>query len=201
MSAAETSPPATTATPLFFSVPVAGSVVILTAARLFAGVSLGSVEPKSAAPKVSSVSSFVVPEPVVPTGSSFTEVTLIVTVAGALSVALVSVTLNVKESLPLKLAFSVYVTLAEQLLGLPTQVTVPIEPRVPFDGPETIANVSASPSGSEPVSVIDLAVSSDVETVWLFAVGAPLPTLIETVAAELFTVPSFTRNVKLSEPV
>src|SRR5439155_11046815 len=55
MSAAETSPPATTATPLFFSVPVAGSVVILTAARLFAGVSLGSVKPKSAAPKVYSV--------------------------------------------------------------------------------------------------------------------------------------------------
>ena len=52
MSATETNWPAVTATPLSVSVPSRGSVVILTAASALAGVSLGSVKPKSAAAKV-----------------------------------------------------------------------------------------------------------------------------------------------------
>jgi hypothetical protein len=49
--------------------------------------------------------------------------------------------------------------------------------------------------------VIALAVSSAV--VWLcpVATGAVLPTLTDTVAAVEFNAPSFTRKVKLSEPV
>ena len=52
MSATETNWPAVTATPLSASVPAAGSVVILTARSVLAGVSLGSLKPKSAAVNV-----------------------------------------------------------------------------------------------------------------------------------------------------
>ena len=44
----QSTPPATTATPLFLSGPTNGSVVILTARRAFAGLSLVSLKPKSA---------------------------------------------------------------------------------------------------------------------------------------------------------
>ncbi len=52
MSATETNCPAVTATPLSVSVPAAGSVVIFTARRVLAGVSFGSLKPKSAAVNV-----------------------------------------------------------------------------------------------------------------------------------------------------
>ena len=44
--------PAVTATELFVRLPLAGSVVIFTARSVFAGVSMGSLKPKSAAAKV-----------------------------------------------------------------------------------------------------------------------------------------------------
>ncbi len=80
MSAAATTWLAATATPSSFSVPAAGSVVILTAANAFAGVSFGSVKPKSAVANVYAVSSFVVTVLSAPAGASFTAVTSIVIV-------------------------------------------------------------------------------------------------------------------------
>ena len=52
MSATVTIWPALTAAPLLANVPVPGKVLMRTAPRLLAGVSLGSVKPKSAATKV-----------------------------------------------------------------------------------------------------------------------------------------------------
>ena len=52
MSATATNWPAVTATPLSVSVPAPGSVVIFTASSVLAGVSLGSLKPKSAAVNV-----------------------------------------------------------------------------------------------------------------------------------------------------
>ena len=52
MSATETNWPAVTATPLSVSVPAAGSVLIFTASRVLAGLSFGSLKPKSAAANV-----------------------------------------------------------------------------------------------------------------------------------------------------
>ncbi len=44
--------PAVTATPLFVRLPAPGSVVIVTASSVLAGLSLTSLKPKSAAVKV-----------------------------------------------------------------------------------------------------------------------------------------------------
>ena len=52
MSASAIDWPSVTATPLLVSVPAPGSVVIFTASRLLAGLSLASLKPKSAAVKV-----------------------------------------------------------------------------------------------------------------------------------------------------
>src|SRR3984893_15423584 len=84
MSAMLMNCPAVTATPPSVSVPEAevGIVVISTAAKLLAGLSLGSVKPKLAAAKVKAVSSLVVTVLLVPAGASFTEVTLMVMVFG-----------------------------------------------------------------------------------------------------------------------
>src|SRR3989337_2157917 len=95
------------------------------------------------------------------TGGSFTGVTVMLTVAGA-DVSDPSVVVKVKLSLPLKLGTGVYVRAG----------TDPVS--VPCAGPLTTANVKASPSGSEPVSVIALGVSSFVVTLWLSATGALL---------------------------
>ena len=67
----------------------------------------------------------------------------------------------------------------------------------------TIANVSESFSGSDPVSVIARGVSSAVVTACTFAVGRSLVgvTVIDTVAAALVSEPSLTVKVKLSEPL
>ena len=52
MLAAVMTSPAVTVTPESFSVPFNGSVVMITDAKLLAGVSLGSVKPKSPVLKV-----------------------------------------------------------------------------------------------------------------------------------------------------
>ncbi len=75
----------------------------------------------------------------------------------------------------------------------------------PWDGAVAIAYVNESPSGSFPVNVIETEVSSEVVTLWPFAMGRllPGPTVvmeIDTVAGELVTCPSETVNVKLSLP-
>ncbi len=74
--------PVVTAVPLWVNVPAVGSVVIFTASRLLAGLSLESLKPKSEAPKVYGVSSSVVAVLAVPCGVSFTEVTFTVRVRG-----------------------------------------------------------------------------------------------------------------------
>ena len=52
MSATEMNWPTVTAVPLSNSVPAEGTVVILTARKLLAGESLGSLKPKSAVENV-----------------------------------------------------------------------------------------------------------------------------------------------------
>src|SRR3989442_10667408 len=77
MSAALTSALSATATPLFFSVPAPGSVVILTAARWLAGLSLLSLKPKSVVCSVYAVSSLVATVLSAPAGASLTELIVI----------------------------------------------------------------------------------------------------------------------------
>src|SRR5262249_14536364 len=77
--------PAVTTTPLSVSDPGAGTVVILTARKLFAGESSGSVKPKSPDVKLYVVFSSIVMVVAVPTGGSFTGVTVIFRVAILLS--------------------------------------------------------------------------------------------------------------------
>ena len=67
--------PAVTATPDNVKLPAPGIVVIVTAVSALAGLSLGSVKPKSAAANVYCVSSSVVTVLSVPAGASLTEVT------------------------------------------------------------------------------------------------------------------------------
>ena len=89
--------PAVTGTPLRVKLPLAGKVVMLTAWKLLAGLSFGSVKPKSAALKLRAVSSKVVSVALVPAGASLTAVTLKVMVFGVVSyVPKLSCTLNVK---------------------------------------------------------------------------------------------------------
>src|SRR5207244_11622483 len=73
---------------------------------------------------------------------------------------------------------------SEQLLGLPVQLTVPIEPRVPCAGGVMTVKVRASPFGSEPVRVITRGVSSFVDRVLESAVGAWLFWIVTVVVAE-----------------
>ena len=56
--------------------PNAGSVVMITDCSVFAGLSNGSVKPKSAAVKVRAVSSTAVSVASVPPGASLTDMTL-----------------------------------------------------------------------------------------------------------------------------
>ena len=79
--------PTVTATPDSFKEPVVGKVVILTLANVLAGVSLGSVKPKSPKPKLTAVSSSVVMVLSVPAGASLTD-------------AMVMVAVEVLETLP-----------------------------------------------------------------------------------------------------
>ena len=81
MSASEIVCPTVTGAPLSVSVPLAGSVSILTASRLSAGESFASVKPKSAAANVTAVSSSVVMVLSAPDGASLTGTTWIVVVA------------------------------------------------------------------------------------------------------------------------
>src|SRR5207245_79986 len=73
---------------------------------------------------------------------------------------------------------------SEQLLGLPVQLTVPIEPRVPCAGGVMTVKVRALPSGSEPVRVIARGVSSFADRVLESAVGAWLFWIVTVVVAE-----------------
>ena len=89
--------------------------------------------------------------------------------------------MKVNESVPLKLAFGVYVT-AE-----------PLKVAVPFETSVTSVNVRASPSTSEAPKVIVTLVSSSVLTAWSEAIGTSFTavTVIDTVEILLSTVPSF----------
>ncbi len=70
-------------------------------------------------------------------------------------------------------------------------------------GGATIENIIGSPSGSLPVNVIALAVSSGVDTDCGFAVGASFTgvTVIDTTAVLPNSVPSQIRKLKLSGPL
>src|SRR4051794_30892601 len=68
--------PGVTATLFRNIVPLAGSVVSFTPMKPLAGLSLGSLKPKSAGESVRVMSSLVVRWAVVPSGASFTLVTL-----------------------------------------------------------------------------------------------------------------------------
>ena len=74
--------PAVIAVPLSVSVPAPGSVVIRTAWSWLAGLSWGSVKPKSARTNVYGASSNVVTVVGVPTGASLTAVTFTVSARG-----------------------------------------------------------------------------------------------------------------------
>src|SRR3954469_14245899 len=126
MSAAETSCPAVTTTELFVSDPAPGTVVIFTAASVFAGESLGSVKPKSAAANVFAPSSRIVTVFGVPTGASFTDVTFTVIVFGDWSrstpppaVPPLSWTWNVNDAYPVPFAFG-----AGKNFNLPAAISV-----------------------------------------------------------------------------
>ncbi len=80
MSATAMNWPAVTAVPFSFSVPAPGNVVMFTRLNALAGISSGSVNPKSPVANVYAVSSAVVTVVSVPSGGSFTGVTGIVTV-------------------------------------------------------------------------------------------------------------------------
>src|SRR3569833_467915 len=82
MSARLTNWPAVTATLLSVRVPAPGRVVILTASRLLAGLSLGSVKPKSDAAKVYGVLIRSDTALSAPAGAAFTEARLNVMVLG-----------------------------------------------------------------------------------------------------------------------
>ena len=89
MFATDTNCPAVTATPESASEPAPGTVVILTLASALAPATLPasvrSVNPKSAAVNVYTVSSSVATVLLVPAGASLTEVTLTVMVRGVAS--------------------------------------------------------------------------------------------------------------------
>ena len=83
MLASVTTWPVVMATPESLSVPVVGKVVILTLAKALAGLSLGSVKPKSAAASATAVSSSVVRVLSAPAGASLTGITVMVVTAAA----------------------------------------------------------------------------------------------------------------------
>src|SRR6266516_3941021 len=86
---------------------------------------------------------------------------------------------------------------SEQLLGLPVQLTVPIEPRVPCAGGVMTVKVRASPSGSEPVRVITRGVSSFVDRVLESAVGAWLFWIVTVVVAEPVLVAESVKQMRI----
>ena len=70
--------PAVTFVPLSCTFPAPGNVVIFTANNVFAGLSLGSVNPKFAAVNVYCVSSFVVTVLFVPAGALFAAAPIVI---------------------------------------------------------------------------------------------------------------------------
>src|SRR2546425_4521505 len=86
---------------------------------------------------------------------------------------------------------------SEQLLGLPVQLTVPIEPRVQCAGGVMTVKVRASPSGSEPVRVITRGVSSFVDRVLESAVGAWLFWIVTVVVAEPVLVAESVKQMRI----
>jgi hypothetical protein len=97
------------------------------------------------------------------------------------------------------LAAGVYVTWAVQFPAV--QLILEIAFRLPWVGAATTANVNASPFASVADKAITFAVSSAVVWLCATATGGVFPILTDTVAAVEFNAPSFTLNVKLSEPV
>jgi hypothetical protein len=96
-------------------------------------------------------------------GASFTAPTVMLTLAGALTAPLLSVTVNSKLSGPAKFALGVYVTLGH------APVTVP------FAGGVLTAYDAIVPSTSLPVSVIPFATSSTALTLCGVATGTLFP--------------------------
>src|SRR5436309_8123104 len=86
---------------------------------------------------------------------------------------------------------------SEKVLGLPVQLTVPIEPRVPCAGGVMTVKARASPSGSEPVRVITRVVSSFVDTVLESAVGAWLFWIVTVVVAEPVLVAESVKQMRI----
>jgi hypothetical protein len=110
---------------------------------------------------------------------------------------------KVKESGPVVPGFGVYVTAAESVLGAPGEHGASeMVPRDPLEGGVSIENVSSHESGSLAVNETWTGVSWIVEADPSFAVGGSFvpDTVIETVAGVDACVPSWTRNVKESEP-
>jgi hypothetical protein len=97
------------------------------------------------------------------TGPSFTAPTVILTLAGALTPPLLSVTVNSKLSGPAKFAFGVYVTIGH----------VPVT--IPFTGAVLTAYDAIVPSTSLPVSVMTFATSSTALTLCGIATGTLFP--------------------------
>src|SRR5437867_4641337 len=86
---------------------------------------------------------------------------------------------------------------SEQLLGLPLQLTVPIEPRVPCAGGVMTVKARASPSGSDPVRVITRGVSSFADRVLESAVGAWLFWIVTVVVAEPVLVAESVKQMRI----
>ena len=160
MSASVTTWPAVTAAPLSRSDPPAGSVVILIASRALAGVSNGSVKPKSAAANVTAVSSRVVIVLSAPAGASLTAVTLNVMVLGdwsrstpPLAVPPSSRTWKVKaaSALPLALTGGVQTSLPDVMSASattwPALTATPLSRNVPPVGRVVIFTASKALAG------------------------------------------------------
>ena len=93
-----------------------------------------------------------------------------------------------------------YVTDAVHEDGEPLHDVPLIVPKLPCEGPDAMANVSPSPSGSVPARVSAFAASSFVELLSAVALGVVFMA-IETVAgSEVPSTMSFTVKVKLADP-
>src|SRR5436309_15976433 len=86
---------------------------------------------------------------------------------------------------------------SEQLLGLPVQLTVPIEPRVPCAGGVMTVKARASASGSDPVRPTMRGVSSFVATDLGSAVGAWLFWTVIVVVAEPVLIAASVKQMRI----
>src|SRR3989441_163909 len=203
MSPTLTNWPATTAAPRTLSVPVPGSVATLTAWKPLAGVSWGSVKPKSARANVYGVSSSVVTVFGVPTGASLTGVTFTVSGRGVgsrstppFAVPPLSCTWNVKLAYARPLASaagvntSPFASRSPTLTNCPAATAVPLSLSVPAPGSVVTSTASKALAGLSWGSVNPKSaranaygVSSSVVTVVAVPTGASLTGVTFTVRA------------------